>query len=547
MTAAPLPSAQSGPAAGRDEVIIGTFQEPDTLNPMWAELAISVIVYNTMFTRDVTRDRNWTALPEGVEYLPTPGNGTWRLDGDKMTLLWKLKRRAWHDGRSVTCADYVFTYNTVRAARPGGFLEKLMSRVANVSCPQGAGGLEVFVAWKERYAYANLSVIPWPPVRWPRHVLQPLLDPTAPVKLRDTPYGREPAATIGDGAYRLVEWRKGRSLTVESVGSHPVYGTPKIKRITWRFILDRNALAPALLSGDIDAISTIGINCDQALQLERQAAGRIKMLYEPGLTWEHIDFNLDNPLLQDVRVRRAIAHGVNRTQIAQQLCQGKVPASHSYLPPKHPGYTDNVQRYPYDPARARALLREAGFTPGPDGIMQNTAGQRLSLELSTTAESPPREKVEQIIQQQLRQVGIEITILNFPFRVFVGETMQRRKFKAMGMYSWTLDPASDCDGLYTSDWIPSEQNNWRGGNYPGYKNAEMDRVCKAIVREIDEEKRNMLLNESARILSRDLPALPLYFRPTVAAAKAGLQNYSPLGLGDLSDTWNVHQWFWESK
>lgn len=543
----PLDSAQSRPAAGRDEVIIGTFQEPDTLNPVWAENAISVIVYNTMFTRDVTRDKNWTALPEGVEYLPTPANGTWRLDGDKMTLLWKLKRRAWHDGRSVTCADYVFTYNTVRAARPGGFPELLMSRVANVSCPQGAGGLEVFVAWKERYAYANLSVIPWPPVRWPRHVLQPLLDPTAPVKLRDTPYGRVPAATIGDGAYRLVEWRKGRSLTVESVGSHPVYGTPKIKRITWRFILDRNALAPALLSGDIDAISTIGINCDQALQLERQAAGRIKMLYEPGLTWEHIDFNLDNPLLQDVRVRRAIAHGVNRTQIAQQLCQGKVPASHSYLPPKHPGYTDNVQRYPYDPARARALLREAGFTPGPDGIMQNTAGQRLSLELSTTSESRPREEVEQIIQQQLRQVGIEITILNFPFRIFFGQIMDRRKFKAMAMYSWTLDPASDCDGLYTSDLIPSEQNNWRGGNYPGYKNAEMDRVCKAIVREIDEGKRNMLLNESARILSRDLPALPLYFRPTVAAAKAGLQNYSPLGRGDLSDTWNVHQWFWESK
>jgi peptide/nickel transport system substrate-binding protein len=516
---------------------------------VFANNAISVHVFNTLFVRDVTRDKNWVALPQGVEYLPTPANGTWRLDGNEMTLLWKLKRRTWHDGRLVTCADYVFTFNMVsRAVRPGGFIQKLLNRVVNVSCPQGAGGLDVLVAWKQQYAYANLSIIPWPSaMRWPRHVLQPLLDPTAPVKLRDTPYGHEPAATIGDGAYRLVEWRTGRSLTVESVGSHPIYGTPKIKRITWRFILDRSALFAALLSGDIDASSTIGITHDQARQLERQAAGRIKALYEPASTWEHIDFNLGNPLLQDIRIRRAIAHGINRTQIVQQLFQGKQPISHSYLPTQHPGYTENVQRYPYDPARTRALLREAGFAPGPDGIMQNAAGQRLSLELSTTEGVLVREQVEQIIQQQLRQVGIEITILNFPFRVFVGQIMERRKFKAMGMYSWVLDPTDDCDGLYSSDGIPSEQNNWAGGNFPGYKDAAMDQVCKAISREIDEGKRNKLLNESARIFSRDLPALPLYFRVTIAAAKVGLQNFSPSGLSELSDTWNVHQWFWESK
>lgn len=143
-------------------------------------------------------------------------------------------------------------------------------------------------------------------------------------------------------------------------------------------------------------------------------------------------------------------------------------------------------------------------------------------------------------------MGIEITILNFPARVFFGETMQRRKFKAMGMYSWILDPDSDCDGLYTADAIPSEQNNWAGGlNYPGYRDAEMDGTCKAIAREIDEENRNRLLNESARIFSRDLPALPLYFQITIAAAKVRLQNFSPIPIAGYYDTGNVHQWYWE--
>lgn len=342
-----------------------------------------------------------------------------------------------------------------------------------------------------------------------------------------------------------MEWQKGASLTVEAVEDHPIFGTPKIKRITWRF-MPQDALVSSMLSGAIDAISTVGIGFVQAVQLERQAKERVKVFFEPGLVWETVDFNLDNPLLQDVRVRRAIAHGINRTQIVQQLFQGKHTVSHTYLPPKHPGYTDAVQKYPYDPARARALLQQAGFGPGPDGIMRNAAGQRLSLEINTTAESRVREQVEQIIQEQLRQVGIEITILNFPSRVFFGE-LDRRKFKALAMYSWNRGPASGCNLIYTSDGIPSEANGWRGLNTPGYRNAEMDRVCKAASREIDEALRNRLLNESARIFSRDLPSLPLYVRVIVAAAKVGLRNFSVPGLPNSLETWNAHQWFWESK
>ena len=549
--ASPLPTTPSRPAVAPDQVIIGTTQEPALLNPAFDTSAISLIVDTTLFTRDVGRDLDWMAVPEGVEYLPTPANGAWRIDGDTMTLRWKLKKRAWHDGRMVTCGDYVFTHNTFSRGRGGGrsrHLTQLLSRIANVSCPQGADGLEVLVAWKERHAYANLSVIPWPvTVRLPRHVLQPLLlDPSDPGRMREMPYGREPGATVGDGPYRLVEWRRGRSLTVEAIEHHAIYGTPKIKRITWRFMPDRDALVEALVAGDIDAVSTVGITIDQALELERRAAGRIKVFYEPGLLWEHIDFNLDNPILQDVRVRRAIAHSINRTEISQQLFQGRQPMSHSYLPPKHPGHTENVRRYGYDPARARALLREAGFAPGPDGIMRNAAGLRLSLQLSTTAGNTVREQIERIIQRQLQLVGIEITVLNFPAIVFFDQILERRRFRAMAMYSWIFDTDSDCGELYMSDAIPSEQNNWLGGlNYPGYRNMEMDRVCKEIAREIDEAKRNRLLHESAQIFSLDLPALPLYFRVEIAATKVGLRNFFPLPASWYRETWNVHRWYWE--
>src|SRR5207247_10318984 len=165
-------------------------------------------------------------------------------------------------------------------------------------------------------------------------------------------------------------------------------------------------------SASLEAIVTSGISFGQSTQLDKQAGGRFKVLFEPGLIWEHIDLNFDNPLLQDVRVRRALAHGINRDAISQQLFEGKQPVYHTYLPPRHPGYTDAVQKYTVDPARARALLQEAGFTPGSDGILRNAAAHRLPLEPNTTAGNRVREQVEQIIQQNLKEIGIEITIQN---------------------------------------------------------------------------------------------------------------------------------------
>jgi len=542
-TVVPLQTAQAQPAAGRDQVVIGMSQEPDFLNPMFAEMAAAVAVLDTIFVSDIERDNTWKLFAQGVEAIPNLKDGTWKLDGDRMTLVWKIKPRNWSDGRPVTCADFVFTHNAARNEQVPVIVRDLTNRISNIVCTKGASGTDITVNWKERYAYANLTITEYGAL--PRHVLEKYYRAN-PSKLNESPYGNDPAITIGDGAYKLVEWRKGASMTVEAVSNHKLFGTPRIKRITWRFIPDTNALVANMLSGAIDAIGTIGVTFDQAVQLDRQAAGRFKVFFEEGLIWEHIDFNLDNPLVADVRVRRAIAHGINREQMVQQLFGGKQPVSHSYLPTKHPGYTSQgLTTYPYDPARARALLQEAGFTPGPDGVLRNAQGQRLSLELNTTAGNRVREQVEQIIQQNLREVGIEIRIQNYPARVYFGEITNRRKFPAMAMYAWVMSPTSDCDQLYTSDGIPNEGNGWAGQNYPGYKNAEMDRLCKAASREVDEAKRNQLLNQSVQLFSRDIPALPLYIRASVAAAKPGLQGFTAVQLSGTYETWNVHRWFWQ--
>jgi len=533
--------ARTQPALGRDQVVIGSINYVENLNPVLAGGALERVVLATMFTADVERDDLWRPFPQGVEYLPRLDDGTWRMEGQRMTLLWNLRPRTWQDGRPVTCGDYVFSHAVARnPAVPVASDRAITNKIAGVECPKGAGGTEVRVVWNERFAHANLQVTEFGAL--PRHRLEAAYRRN-PSRLREAAFGTQAATTLGDGAYRVVEWRRGdpQSITVAAVANHPIFGTPKINRITWRYFVGP-ALSEAMLSGEIDATSVVGIvNVDRGLQLERQAAGRFRVLFVPALAFEHVDFNLDNPLLQDLRVRRAIAHGINRTQITQQLFGGRQPVAHSYLPTRHPGYTEHVQRYPYDLSLARVLLKEAGFTPGPDGILRNAAGQRMTLELNTTLGIRYREQVAQLLQAQLAQVGIEVVVRNVPGRVLV-ELTGRRKF-TMAMYSWILSPESDCNLLYTSADIPGEANHWSGQNHPGYRNPEMDRLCSSASGEIDPDRRRALLQESTRLFARDLPALPLYFRGAIVGVKNGLENYRP-GVSSALEAWNAHEWYW---
>ncbi len=544
-TALLLPAFTAAQPAPR-EVVIGTLFEPDTLNLLFAEAPVLFTVTSILATTrtfDVALDGGWRPVARGVAAVPNLQDGTWKVAGNQMTLQWRLRPRRWHDGRPVTCGDYVFSHAVARNPEVGTVPSdlNLTPLIANVSCPAGADGLAVAVVWNQRSAYANLTITEFGPL--PRHVLDGVFRRN-PSRLRDAPYGNEAAATIGDGAYRIVEWKKGASLTVEAVGTHPVLGTPAIKRLTWRFFPDTNAVAAAAADGTVDVITaiTFGPLFTRALALERQTSGRLRAALQPGVSWEHIDFNLDHPILKDVRVRQALAHAVDREAITTRLLQGAVPVAHAYLPQGHPDYTDAIPKYRYDPGRTRALLREAGFTPGADGILRDSAGDRLSLELITTEQ---RVLVAQMVAQYWSQVGVDVQVASFPGRVLF-DLLEHRRFKA-AFYAWIYGPTYDCDQLYTIDGIPSEGNGWQGANSPGYRNAAMDRLCRTASREIDARVRRRLVQESLRIFARDLPALPLYFGARAAVARRDLAGF---GLGfpclgcPLTETWNAHLWAW---
>jgi peptide/nickel transport system substrate-binding protein len=197
-----------------------------------------------------------------------------------------------------------------------------------------------------------------------------------------------------------------------------------------------------------------------------------------------------------------------------------------------------VRRWRHDPARAAALLEEAGWRPGPDGIRRNAAGERLTVEFMTTAGNRPRETVQQVIQGMWRQAGIEARIRNEPPRVLFSETLSRRRFTGAAMFAWISSPELVPRTTLHSDEIPRAERNWSGQNYTGFRNAEMDALLEAIPVELDRERRRVLWHRLQAIYAEELPVLPLFFRADAHIWPTWLEGVRPTGHLNPSSLWS---------
>ena len=230
---------------------------------------------------------------------------------------------------------------------------------------------------------------------------------------------------------------------------------PHFKRIVVKVIENTAALEANLLSGAIDMVAgELGLTLDQALAFEQRNSDRFRVHYQPGLLYEHVDVNLDNPILADLRVRKALMLGLDRQAMSEQLFQGRQPVADTKVSEMDWVYNDDVTRYSEDLEAAGALLDEAGWSEIRNGIRHNAAGQPLQLELMTTAGNRTRELVEQVLQSQWRRLGIDVRIRNEPARVFFGQTLDERRFTGLAMFAWSSAPEHVPRTIMHSEEIP---------------------------------------------------------------------------------------------
>lgn len=527
ITASAAIGAAAPPAA---TVVIGVAQEPDAL--LFSAMQVAGEIQDVLYSYMVRYNDRGELFPQLVEKIPTVKDGTWQiLPGKKMRVTYKIKRGyTWHDGRPVTALDASWTYLMLRNPRSPTISRFELRKIDNMLVPNPRDPYTLIVQWNEAYPFANLghSV-------FPKHVLEAAYN-RDPSTLKGH---RQARAPVGSGPYKFVEWIPGSHITFEAYEAFKE-GRPSVQRLVFRFILDSTVLQANVVTGDVDVTGTTNnFSLDQMLEIERRNP-RIAAHYTQGLIWERINLNVDDELLRDKRVRQAIAHGIDREEITNKLFFGKQPVAHTWLPPAHPAHNANVRKYAYDPNRARQLLTEAGFTLGPDGIMRSPDGKRLELTIISTTGNAIREQIELIMKEQLKQVGIDLRINNVPASVLIGRVIRFREYQ-MTMYSTFFGPTT-LGSFFHSSQIPSQANNFEGGNHMGWRSAENDRILDQISEELDEGKRMQLLRRQQELVAEDLPVISLYFRLYLTTAKRALRNVKPGGFSGI--TWNAPEWGW---
>lgn len=536
-------SALAAPAHAKDELVIGMTQSPGTWNPLISSMLAKSLISN-MTTRPLTAwNADWKLVCLACTEVPTIENGKARVidlpDGKKgMQVDLELRDLKWGDGTPVTAKDVAFTLEVGRHPLSGVASSEAFRRIIKFDAKDDRRFTMTIDRVTFDYNRMSLSLLP-------AHIEKPIFEAN-PAEYRNKTAFDTNSTNPGlfFGPFRIVEVVPGNRIVLEQnttwTGEKPYF-----KRIVVKIIENTAALEANLLSGNVDyVLGELGLSLDQVLAFEKRHKDKYDFIYKPALIYEHIDTMLDNKLLADRRVRQAILSAIDRKAISEKLFEGKNPIADGPISPLDPMFTPNTRHYAYDPATARKLLDEAGFSDIRNGVRHNSKGERLSLEITTTAGNRVRELVTQVIQSQLRQVGIELRIKAEPPRIF-SEALNRRQFPALAMYAWVQSPEGVPRTLLYSTEIPTAENAWSGQNYPGYRNPAMDAALDGAERELDFEKRRALFAEIQRIHAEDLPVLPLFFRVDPFVIPKQLKGVVPTGHLNSSTLW-IEQWRWEN-
>ncbi len=527
--------------AAKDELIIGISQFPTGFHPnLESHVALSLI--HGMTRRPFTvYDADWKLICLLCAKLPSRDDGTirdWQTGDGKPGLEVDYAIRddaVWGDGTPVTTKDVLFTWQIGKIPEAGVNNQELYRRMEEVVAHDDK---RFTIRWNKRTCDAE-AINDFELA--PSHLeAAAVADPKE--YLSRNAYDSDPTNPgLYFGPYRITGVEPGASVTLEP---NPTWWgqKPQFKRIVVRTIENTAALEANLLSGEIDYIAgEDGISLDQALTFQKRHGNTYNVVFKPGLFYEHIDLNLDNPHLADLRVRRALLHAIDREAISARLFEGKQPVADTFVHPLDSVYIEDVRKYPFDAARARALLDEAGWTDIRKGIRHNAAGEPLRLEIMTTSGNRVRELVEQVIQSNLRDVGVDLRIRNEPARVFFGRTMQQRRYSGLGMFAWFSSPQNVPRSNMHSTMIPTEANGWSGQNYTGYKSPVMDEAIDKVEVECGEAEQAKWWRTIQTNYAENLPVLPLYFRSNAFIMPKWLSGVTPTGHQYPSTLW-IETW-----
>jgi peptide/nickel transport system substrate-binding protein len=497
-------------------LIVGYDREPDTMNRYATHILEDI--QSCVVEGLVTSDERMNIVPVLAAEIPTLANGGVKLRADGgMDVTWKLRPGVkWHDGKPHTSADVKFTVDAINKGDWKPESTDGFDRIASVDTPDS---LTAVVHYKEVYAPYQMQFFRG---TLPKH----LLDGRDIDKAND--YNRSP---LGTGPYRIVEWKTGEYVLLEKVKDYwrgPEF--PKIDRILFRFLANTTTRINQLKSGEVHVVALVP--WDKVRELRAIPSLRLNQVLGNG--YEHITLNEKHfPAFADVRVRRALAHAIDRELLVRTVLDSLVTTVNGAVQPLSWAYEPNVRKYDYDPAAARKLLDDAGWKLGSDSV-RSKDGKPLAFTIITQAGFAIRENIAQAVQRQLRDVGVNASV-----RLIDGTSISSvwfsGDFDAM-LHWWQMGADPEITLFFAADRTPPA-----GRNINYFADDSLTRLLYASDRTVDQPKRAELLKAAQRRVADLVPELVLYNTSKIDAVPATLQNFkgNPTNAGPF---WNVHEW-----
>jgi peptide/nickel transport system substrate-binding protein len=545
---APGPGAPGAPAGTVRErmLVIAVRVEPPTLagRPLRQE-GLGRETTRRAFNADLAiQDNRGTWRPYLAEALPELQTDSWRLQPDgKMETTYQLRPGlVWHDGAPLTAADFVFAWKVYgtpelgqASAPPLTLMEDLQARDERT----------LIIRWNRPFHGAGTLGDTFPPL--PRHILEGDYGSAQWDAFAAHAYWTR--EHVGLGPYRLTAWEPGAYIEGTAFERH-AWGHPRIERLKAVFISDGNAALANLLSGEVHFGGDDSLRFAQGLILKRdwEPRGAGTVLVKADLwrgAYVQLRPTLANPqALLDLRVRRALAHTLNKEALNLGLFEGEgILSDVPHLPPNAPHYAEierAITRYPFDPRRGEQLMHEAGFSRGPDGgyVAASGGSGRLGFDLRTNASTHNDAEIS-ILASGWREAGFDVRETSVPVAQ-ARDSQARATFP--GLYTNSSGLREETLAAHNSAGIPGPENRWTGFNRGGWPaTEEFDRLSDAYGAALSRSERTQLIAQLAGIFTRELAAIPLYFEPVPVAHTAALRGPQPT-VAEALFAWNIHEW-----
>lgn len=511
----PKPVEQQ-PAPAKPKVLTVAYHlEPETLSPYAATTLAAKELGVTEGFHVTDSDMNYKAMM--VEQVPTLENGGVTINGNKMVVTWTLlKDLKWNDGKPVTTEDVLFTYNTVMNpgykmdSRDGWDLieqvEKVDERTVKVHFSK------TYAAYRGLFRYLL-----------PKHVFEGM-DIDAIVK--NEKYNRAPVSTA---PFMVKEWKAGQYIHLVKNPYYRTPGLPKLDEIIFKFTPDANARINMLKTGDAQHMTSV----DWARIDEIASISGLKINQTQANSWMHFDFNFKNPLFQDVRVREAIAHAIDKKSIVEKILGNRAKIANSPITPLSYAYRGDVWNHDFNVEKAKQLLEEAGWKVGSDGIREK-GGQKLAFNNINAQGDATADRIQQVIQANLKAVGIDMEIKNVASTAF-GGIRSRGEFDTK-FHRWIVPSEPSITRFYHKDTVSPN-----GLNQGFYINEEVSKLMDEADVTVDQTKRKELLFKIQEELGKDLPTIQIYYNVLFTASSAKMKGYKGNPTND-SDGWNIEEW-----